>query len=228
MTAHDLRDSLSELVHRIDQAETLLLGLDFDGTLTPICPKPDDVILAEPVRALLARLSSLRRIRVLIVSGRSLVDVAGRVGLPDLIYAGDHGLEIRGPGFFFVEPTAAALADRLRELTIRLEELLADIPGALVEPKSLTTSVHYRNVAPEHRDRLARIVHETVDADATRFVLTTGHAVWEVRPRVTWNKGDASCGSSARSRTTRPDWFSTWVMIEPTKMPSPVFPKASP
>ena len=71
-----------------------------------------------------------------------------------------------------MEPTAAALVDRLRELTTRLEGLLAEIPGALVEPKGLTTSVHYRNVPPEHRDHLARIVHETVEPDTTRFVLT--------------------------------------------------------
>lgn len=191
MTAIDLMERIPELARQIDQAGSLLLGLDFDGTLTPIRPRPDDVILAEPVRAVLARLASLHRVTLLIISGRSLVDVASRVGLPELIYAGNHGLEIRGPSLVFMEPTAAALADRLRELTTRLETLLAEIPGVLVEPKGLTASVHYRNVAPEQRDHLARIVHETVAKDTTRFVLTTGHSVWEIRPPVHWNKGDA-------------------------------------
>ena len=77
------------------------------------------------------------------------------------------------------------------------------MPGALVEPKGLTTSVHYRNVSPEHRDDLARIVHEAVATDAARFVLTAGHCVWEIRPRVRWHKGQASTGSSAISEIRR-------------------------
>jgi trehalose 6-phosphate phosphatase len=191
MTDLDLMDSLPRIAGRIDQSQAILLGLDFDGTLTPLRQHPGDAVLTERVRALLGRLARVPRVTLMIVSGRSLVDVAGRVGLPELIYAGNHGLEIEGPGVSFVEPTAAALADRLRELTGRLEPLLAEIPGALVEPKGLTTSVHYRNVPPEHTDRLARIVRETVEADTTRFVLTTGHAVWEIRPPVRWRKGDA-------------------------------------
>jgi trehalose 6-phosphate phosphatase len=191
MTDLDLMDRLPGIADRIDRAETILLGLDFDGTLTPIRQHPDDAVLSKPVRELLDRLARVSRVTLMIVSGRSLVDVASRVGLPELIYAGNHGLEIKGPGVEFVEPTASALADRLRELSGRLEALLAEIPGSLVEPKGLTTSVHYRNVAPEHADHLARIVRETVEADTTRFVLSAGHAVWEIRPPVRWHKGDA-------------------------------------
>jgi trehalose 6-phosphate phosphatase len=191
MTALDLIDSLPELARRIDRAETILLGLDFDGTLTPIRQHPDAAVLSEPVRVLLGRLARVARMTLMIVSGRSLADVASRVGLPELIYAGNHGLEIKGPGVDFVEPAAAALAGQLRELTERLERLLAEIPGALVEPKGLTTSVHFRNVSPEHTDLLARIVRETVESDPTQFVLTAGHAVWEIRPPVRWHKGDA-------------------------------------
>ena len=125
------------------------------------------------------------------MSGRSLADVAGRVGLPGLIYAGNHGLEIRGPGMAFVEPTAAATERRLHEVMESLQHRLSAVAGALVEPKGLTASVHYRNVAPEHRDELAAVVHQAVDTDKTHLVLSSGHAVWEIRPRVAWHKGNA-------------------------------------
>ncbi len=111
MTTLNLTESLPEIASRIDRAESILLGLDFDGTLTPIRPRPEEVVLPEPVRAVLARLAGLPRVTLMIVSGRSLGDVASRVGLPQLIYAGNHGLEIRGPGLVFVEPTAALLVD---------------------------------------------------------------------------------------------------------------------
>jgi trehalose-phosphatase len=127
----------------------------------------------------------------MIVSGRSLVDVSRRVGLPELIYAGNHGLEIQGPGLVFLEPTAAARAERLGKLTAPLEALLQDVPGALVEPKGLTTSVHDRNVPSEFQDRVAQVVRDIVARDPDHFILTTGRRVWEIRPRVSWHKGQA-------------------------------------
>ncbi len=62
-------------------------------------------------------LAGSERVTAMIVSGRSLQDVAGKVGLPGLIYAGNHGLEIEGPGLKFVEPTAAATVQRLEGVT---------------------------------------------------------------------------------------------------------------
>lgn len=191
MSTRNLMESLPEIARRIDRAGNILLGLDFDGTLTPIRALPDEVTLPEPVRVVMNRLARLPQVTLMIVSGRSLTDIASRVGLPELIYAGNHGLEIRGPSLVFVEPTAVALVDRLRELTNRLRELLRDVPDALVEPKGLATSVHYRNVAPELCDELAHIVCHAVASDPDHFVLTTGHRVWEILPRVSWHKGRA-------------------------------------
>jgi trehalose 6-phosphate phosphatase len=191
MITRNLMESLPEIAQRIDRAENILLGLDFDGTLTPIRAHPDEAALPEPVRAVLNRLACLPQVKVMIVTGRSLMDIACRVGLPGLIYAGNHGLEIRGPSLVLVEPTAVALVDRLQELTSRLRERLRDVPDALVEPKGLTTSVHYRNVPPELWDELAHIVCQVVASDPDHFVLTTGHRVWEILPRVSWHKGRA-------------------------------------
>lgn len=184
-------ESLSEIDGLIRSADHLLLGLDFDGTLTPICPRPDDVTLADSVRNVLALLARRPRTTLAIVSGRGLADVAARVGLPDLIYAGNHGMEIDGPGLAFVEPNAAALTERVQVMLGHLYENLAEIPGCLIEPKGLTASVHYRNVAPELHGLVERAVHEAVAFDPERLRLTTGQCVWEIRPRVAWNKGKA-------------------------------------
>ena len=47
MMASSLMDCLPEIARRIDQAESLVLALDFDGTLTPFRPRPDEVVLPE-------------------------------------------------------------------------------------------------------------------------------------------------------------------------------------
>jgi trehalose-phosphatase len=35
------------------------------------------------------------------------------------------------------------------------------------------------------------LVRETVASEPENFVLTSGHCVWEIRPRVSWHKGEA-------------------------------------
>ena len=65
--------------------------LDFDGTLSPIAPTPDLAILPESVGRQLRLCAGL--FPVVIISGRSLADVQKKVGLKNLSYAGNHGLE---------------------------------------------------------------------------------------------------------------------------------------
>jgi len=69
------------------------------------------------------------------------------IGIPGLIYAGNHGLEISGPGFLFVEAASGgASCRRLQELANVLQLRLQPIEGARVEDKGLTLTVHYRQV----------------------------------------------------------------------------------
>jgi trehalose 6-phosphate phosphatase len=191
MARRNLFESLDEVGGRIDRAGSILIGLDFDGTLAPIRPRPGEAVLEEPVRAVLARLDRLPRVDVMIASGRSLADVRSRVGLPQLIYSGNHGLEIHGRGLTFVEPVARAAAAPLHELCQRAETLLASVPGVVLEQKGLTASVHYRTAATERWDEIAQIARHLVASDPDRFVLSAGHRIWEIRPRVAWHKGKA-------------------------------------
>jgi trehalose-phosphatase len=191
MTAHMVMESLPEIARRIDRAGKILVGLDFDGTLTPIRDRPGNVVFEERVRTVVDKLSRLPRVNVMIASGRSIADVRSRIALPELIYAGNHGLEISGDGLSFEEPTAHRAAGPLQGLALRVQELLANVPGLLVENKGLTASVHYRNTPSELWDHVAQVVRHAVASEADRFVLLPGQRVWEIRPCVSWHKGDA-------------------------------------
>jgi trehalose-6-phosphatase len=63
------------------------------------------------------------------VSGRALIDIRERVGLANLIYAGNHGLEISEGGLNFVEPDAVQRTKLLGELSRRLRERLRMFPA---------------------------------------------------------------------------------------------------
>ena len=72
-------------------------------------------------------------------------------------------------------------------MTARLDH----IAGVLVEPKGLTASIHYRRVDPADRDEVERVVRSVISDDHSNLVVTPGKMVWEVRPKVGWNKGTA-------------------------------------
>ena len=122
--------------------------LDYDGTLCPIAGRPDLALLSSETCKSLLTLSRKQGFSVGIVSGRGLADVADMVALPDLIYAGNHGLEMRGPDLEFMHPEALALKPDMDALLDKLEESLSGYEGVLVEGKGLTLSVHYR-LTPE-------------------------------------------------------------------------------
>jgi trehalose 6-phosphate phosphatase len=145
------------------------------------------------VACTLAALAAADRVAVGIVSGRKLADLRARVGLEGIAYAGNHGLEIQGPGFSFREPASASVIDHLCRLVDELGAALAAIPGAWVEHKELSATVHYRQANPQD----IPAVFETVQCLAATLVnarqvdLVHGKMVLEIRPRVAWHKGMA-------------------------------------
>ena len=172
---------------------SVLLLLDFDGTLSEIAPRPEDAVLRPGNAKVLAALSRKPGSTVGILSGRSLDDVAHRVGVPGLVYAGNHGLEISGPDLQYLHPAAAASIPAFSEIAGRLAAALADVPGAQVENKTLTLTVHYRRVAPEYRDRVESIVQGVAGPAITggQIRVSAAKAAIELRPTVDWDKGRA-------------------------------------
>ncbi len=171
---------------------SLLLGLDFDGTLAPIAPKPQLAKLPAKNRALLERLAGKPSVTVVIASGRSLSDVKSKVDVPGVFFAGNHGLEIEGPDGPWVHPQARELSRLVRALSKDLRATLGRFPGLIIEDKGLTLSLHYR-LLPSNIPAAAvyAVLARLVKPYAFRFHVTQGHKVWELRPRLAWDKGHA-------------------------------------
>ena len=163
--------------------------LDYDGTLTPIVARPELAVLSDATRAVVRALAE--RCTVAIVSGRDRAEVERLVGLDGLVYAGSHGFDIAGPGGLRKEHECAAeflpALDRAEE---RLRRELAGAAGALVERKKFAIAVHYRLVAEDEVPRVDAAV-ATVAAETPELRRTTGKKVFELRPRLDWDKGKA-------------------------------------
>ena len=170
-----------------------MLMLDFDGTLTPIVDTPERAKLHEQTKELLKSLVRSRSFTVAIVSGRTINDLRSRVAVPGVIYAGNHGLEIEGPGLNFVHPITDEIRPVLRIMGLVLKKTLGAIRGVIVEDKGLTLSIHYRLVDGEKAYEVKDIIRDTIGiAEILGKVTTTsGKKVHEIRPNVAWDKGKA-------------------------------------
>ena len=178
---------------RIAGARHLLLLSDYDGTLAPIAARPELAVLPPRTRLALQTFSQSAGVSVGVVSGRSLADVSNMVGLPGLIYAGNHGLEIQGNGLDFIHPEAEAVKPQLDDILRELGDRVAGIAGTLVEGKGLTLSVHFRLTAEDQKPRVhAEFEEATKDwLQAGEIRVTAGKEVLEVRPNIPWDKGKA-------------------------------------
>jgi trehalose 6-phosphate phosphatase len=185
-------DRLSELSPPVEGAHHLLLFLDFDGTLAPIVDEPSRAEIPAAARAVLNHLAARDDVTVSIMSGRSVDDVRRRIGIANLIYSGNHGLEINGQGLSFEHPTAFELRDRMHRLALRTMKQTAALEGVEVESKGLTASVHFRRAAPNTTSQLVGLLRAMVPDDDQRLEIKTGKKVYEIGPRVDWHKGRAA------------------------------------
>jgi len=153
--------------------ERAAILLDVDGVLAPIVPRPEDASVPAESRAELRRLAE-RYALVGCVSGRLGADAERIVGVPGIVYAGSHGLELEPEAERWVAPLRAFAAT-------------VDWP---YEDKRLTGSFHYRTAASESE---ARAYLETVAERAREAGLVPrwGRKVLELRPPMRADKGTA-------------------------------------
>lgn len=185
-------DFVPEWKRRRDALGHMLIALDFDGTLAPIVPHPDDAELLPAAGPVLNALAARPDTEIALISGRSLQDLQRRVHLPGVYYAGNHGIEIHGPDLDDVVPAAIDLIPRVQRCFHKLEEAVGDIPGIFIENKELSLSVHFRMVDDAaEQTRINESVRRVFNEDPIGLRLTTGKRILEVRPDIDWHKGKA-------------------------------------
>jgi len=176
---------------RIQQAQNLFLFLDYDGTLTPIVSRPELALCPSEVKRHLKKLRDLPGVYLAIISGRSLEDLRGKVGVSDIIYVGNHGLEIENPGGSHKKILVSARKRELKRITQNLQNSLKEIPGILFEEKGPILSVHYRNVDQKFFTQVPRVVEAELWRWRDRWKMASGKMVLEIRPKIDFNKGKA-------------------------------------
>jgi trehalose 6-phosphate phosphatase len=187
----DQVDQRIGVTQRIEPERTALC-IDFDGVLAPIVRDPE---LARPLpgtAALLGRLAE-RFAAVALVSGRPASFLATHAAAPGVRYFGQYGLEEVHDGKVTVDPRLAAATDAVRDATADLHDAAAirDAGVYLEDKGGHAVAAHLRQI--HDPERWAGPVEAAVREIAARHGLEVlpGRMVWELRPPVRSDKGDA-------------------------------------
>ncbi len=193
-----------EVEPAIHSARLLFLLLDYDGTLTPIVARPEMAACPPGVKTLLRKLRDSPRALVAIISGRALEDLKAKVAVPGITYVGNHGLEMENPAGIHRKVLSPRRREELGQIRKHLEAKLSSLPGISFEDKGPILTVHHRN-APRGSGRIVQIaVEEAVAEDSSRWQISTGKKIFEIHPRIEFDKGKTVRELLHRSSGTLP------------------------
>lgn len=176
---------------RIRQARDLFLLLDYDGTLTPIVSRLELAQCPPEVKSILEKLRDTPQVLLSVISGRSLEDIRGKMGIPGIIYVGNYGLDIQNPAGIHKKRLSPSREKELGKINQVLKKSIGEIPGIFFEDKGPILSIHYRNVAQKYFRWIQKVLNETLASGKGRWKVAHGKMVVEIRPEVDFHKGKA-------------------------------------
>jgi trehalose 6-phosphate phosphatase len=160
---------------------------DVDGTLSPIVSSPQEAEVLPECRSALAKLAESLDL-VAVVSGRQVEDARRMVGLDQLTYIGNHGLESwsRVDGY---RNKASSYTSTVAEVVRILKDKLESLDGIHLEDKGNVVSIHYRT-SPDPAIARQAILEAIEEIPAMHgLAIGEGKRVIEIRPPLVINKG---------------------------------------
>jgi trehalose 6-phosphate synthase/phosphatase len=144
----------ARLLEKYRESRRRLILLDYDGTLVPFKPEPQDAKPDRDLLALLQTLSENPRNTVVLVSGRDKETLARWFARTPLHLVAEHGTWIKeNPGEWeMLKPQPREWKDRIIPI---LEQYADRLPGSFIEAKEYSVVWHYRNAHPEQAQLLA-------------------------------------------------------------------------
>ena len=178
---------------KIRNADSLVLFLDYDGTLVPFKDKPTEVRTPEKIKKILRELITNPKILVVIVTGRPQHDIKQLLKIKGLSFIALHGLQTEtSNGEQYSWKQANQTRFLIQRIKKTMQEELSQETGAFLEDKDLTVVLHYRLLHPDRISDLQKKFKNIVQSNDKEKILEiiSGAKVLEVRPKG-WNKGKA-------------------------------------
>ncbi|XP_058820871.1 uncharacterized protein LOC131683066 [Topomyia yanbarensis] len=174
----------------IGEDQYIALLLDYDGTLAEIPDRPELSVIPPETKKVLYNLVNSGKVFVAIISGRSLEDLRGKVGIDNVIYSGNLGLEILLPdGTRHNQTISEETANNFEKMIDHLTKEVAH-NGAWIQNKQIAITLHYREMNPELVPELLVKANQIIKGYG--YQTHAAHNALEVNPPIEWNKGLAA------------------------------------
>jgi trehalose 6-phosphate phosphatase len=158
-----------------------------------IAPTPDTASVDDHARDAMGRLAEHLDV-VGAVTGRAAENAETLVGVPNLLYIGNHGLEQRVGGVTHINPAAVVATGSVAESMAAVKSAADGFgvtDGIIYENKGVTGSIHYRLAKDQDHAHAFLLPLIQAAADARGLKVTEGRMVIELRPMLPINKGTA-------------------------------------
>jgi trehalose 6-phosphate phosphatase len=181
----DHLDSIKELL----SLHPLGLITDIDGTISEIAPSPREAQISPICWYYLNLLPQYLKL-VAVISGRPATEARNMLGIDEVVYIGNHGLERWEEGRLILQQEASPYPPLIEAALRQLSPLLA-IKGIRFDNKGVTASIHYRHCFQKQAAR-ATILDAIASSPAARELrIVEGRMVVDLRPPLEWDKGSA-------------------------------------
>ncbi len=165
-------------------SQKTLLVFDYDGTLSPIVSAPHEARMHSDWVPLVREL--MHRVPSAILTGRSRDDLISRLDFHTPLVVGNHGAE----GL----PGLEARSQKWRKMCESWYKQLEEsnelrLSGLVIENKSYSISIHYRNTA--HPEKVRSIIAEILQRLTPHPRIVSGKFVENITAHDAPDKGDA-------------------------------------
>jgi trehalose 6-phosphate phosphatase len=183
-----LGEVVAALTHVLASRPAGLLA-DVDGTISRMTRRPMDATVALEARETLRRLAASLDV-VSVVTGRAVRRAQLMVGVAEIGYVGNHGLEWLHDGQVVTHPGAVAARPAL-DAALRAVRAWVFDPGLVIEDKGASVAIHYRlSTRPEAAEKgVLAALGPYITSGALHLI--QGGLVINLLPGIAVNKGEA-------------------------------------
>jgi trehalose 6-phosphate phosphatase len=185
-----LADASLKAIERLALASgQVLLAFDYDGTLVPLAEDPSDALCSDATREVLKRLVANPRVKVAVLSGRTLAEIRRLVKIPNITYAALNGLTILMDGEREEHDDlvhAERIMGRVRE---DLDGKLDEWQDLRIEDRGVGLALHHGRLTKKEADAAYDRLAEVLTGE--RVQIHRGKRAIEVFPDIAWDKGVA-------------------------------------
>ncbi len=186
----EIKECEVEIERQVKAGKKILLMLDFDGTISPIMPAPEQAYLPNKTRRVLREISQFYP--VAIVSGRPLSVVKKKVGVDEFTYAGSHGLEWSIEKKLKLKRMSKRVLSALSDTKKDFIKIIHKYPKLSIEEKPYSFTFHYQFVGRKKMRAFKADLKKFIEPIYKNPLL---RVFWDketvdIIPRLDWNKGE--------------------------------------